>query len=126
MAVDPSYGILYIRLADQKPVLWVGSAQRALRELPSAVRKELGIDLERVQSGRMPRDWKAMSSVGSGVFEIRVRVGGAFRLMYIAKFTEGIYVLHVFQKKSRRTAGIDIDLARTRLKAVQRFRAKEY
>jgi len=54
-----------------------------------------------------------------------VRVGGAFRLIYIAKFTEGIYVLHVFQKKSQRTAGIDIELARTRLKAVQRLRAKE-
>ncbi|MEO8909167.1 MAG: type II toxin-antitoxin system RelE/ParE family toxin [Gemmatimonadaceae bacterium] len=117
---------MYIRLADQKPVLWVGSAQRALRELPTAVRKELGIDLERVQSGRMPRDWKAMSSVGSGVFEIRVRVGGAFRLMYIAKFREGIYVLHVFQKKAKRTAGIDIELARTRMKAVRRLRAKEY
>ena len=66
-----------------------------------------------------------MSQVGSGVFEIRVRVGGAFRLIYIAKFTEGIYVLHVFQKKSQRTAGMDIELARTRLKAVQRLRAKE-
>ena len=117
---------MYIRLADQKPLVWVGSAQHDLRELPTTVRKELGIDLERVQSGRTPRDWKAMSSVGSGVFEIRVRVGGAFRLMYIAKFTEGIYVLHVFQKKSQRTAGIDIQLARARMKAVQRLRAKEY
>jgi len=116
---------LYIRPADQKPLLWVGSTRDALRELPTTVRKELGIDLRLLQSGEMPRDWKPMSQVGSGVFEIRVRVGGAFRLIYVAKFTEGIYVLHVFQKKSQRTAGIDIELARTRLKAVQRLRAKE-
>lgn len=55
----------------------------------------------------MPRDWKPMSQVGSGVFEIRVRVGGAFRLIYVAKFTEGIYVLHVFQmtERIRRSSG---------------------
>lgn len=60
-----------------------------------------------------------MSSVGAGVVEIRVCVEGAFRLMYIAKFAEGIYVLHVFQKKSQKTSGLDLDVARTRLAAVR-------
>lgn len=63
-----------------------------------------------------------MAIVGTGVVEIRVRVNGAYRLMYIAKFAEGIYVLHVFQMKSQKTSGLDIDLARARLAALQRTR----
>ncbi len=109
---------------DGKPLLWVGSSREDLRELPSIVRKELGTDLRRVQSGLLPRDWKPMSSVGAGVVEIRIREEGAFRLMYIAKFTEGIYVLQVFQKKSQKTSGLDLDLARTRFAAVRRARTE--
>ena len=63
-----------------------------------------------------------MAIIGVGVVEIRVRVDGAYRLMYIAKFAEGIYVLHVFHKKSQKTSGLDIDLARARLAALQRTR----
>ena len=110
---------------DGKPLLWVGSAREDIREFTAAVRQELGIDLRRVQSGLAPRDWKPMSSVGAGVVEIRVRVEGAFRLMYVAKFPEGIYVLHVFQKKSQKTSGMDLDVARTRLAAVRRARREE-
>ena len=66
-----------------------------------------------------------MSSVGPGVVEIRVRVEGAFRLVYVAKFAEGIYVLHVFQKKSHQTSGLDIEVARMRWAAVRRARQEE-
>ena len=66
-----------------------------------------------------------MTSVGAGVMEIRVRAGGAFRLMYVAKYAEGVYVLHVFQKKSRKTSDLDLAVARTRLAAVIRARAEE-
>ena len=107
---------------DPKPLFWVGSARDDLREFPPEVRKELGVDLRRVQSGEMPRDWKPMAAVGPGVVEIRVRVAGAYRLMYVAKFAEGIYVLHTFQKKSQKTAGLDINLARSRLRSVRRAR----
>jgi len=110
---------------DGKPLLWAGSSRKDLRDLAPAVRKELGTDLRRVQSGLAPRDWKPMSVVGAGVVEIRVRLEGAFRLMYIAKFAEGIYVLHVFEKKSRKTNGLDLDVARTRLAAVRRARTGE-
>lgn len=72
----------------------------------------------------MPRDWKPLPSVGAGVVEIRVRVGGAYRLVYIAKHAEGIYVLHVFQKKSQKTARMDIEVARSRLKEVRRTRTE--
>jgi phage-related protein len=61
-----------------------------------------------------------MPSVGAGVSEIRVRVGGAFRLFYVAKFSEAIYVLHVFQKKSQQTALLDLQLGRARYQAVIR------
>jgi phage-related protein len=93
--------------------------------LPGEVRRELGFDLRRVQLGEMPRDWKPIAAVGTGVTEIRVRVGGAYRLMFVAKFAEAIYVLHVFQKKSQRTAAMDLEVARARLKVVRRARTEE-
>ena len=93
--------------------------------MPGAIRHALGVDLRLVQSGDVARDWKPMTSVGPGVVEIRVRVDeGAFRALYVAKFAEGIYVLHVFQKKSRQSARLDIDLARARYAAVVRDRAR--
>lgn len=72
----------------------------------------------------MPRDWKAMPSVGAGVMEIRVRRDGAFRLMYVARYEEAIYVLHVFEKKTRKTAQRDLALARTRLARIHHTRGK--
>ncbi|MDA0226113.1 MAG: type II toxin-antitoxin system RelE/ParE family toxin, partial [Proteobacteria bacterium] len=61
-----------------------------------------------------PADWKPMPSVGLGVREIRVRAGGAWRVIYVARFAEAVYVLHAFRKKSRKTAREDVDLARRR------------
>lgn len=102
---------------------WVGSTLADLRALPAEVRRELGYDLRLVQRGLAARDGKAMSTVGAGVAEIRVRVGGAFRVFYVAKFPEAVYVLHVFQKKSQQTARLDLDLGRARCAAVVRARA---
>ena len=110
---------------DARPILWVATARDDIRALSAAVRQELGTDLRRVQSGLPPRDWKPMPTVGSGVSEIRVRVQGAYRLMYVAKFPEGIYVLHVFQKKSQKTSPLDLELARTRYAAVRRTRKED-
>jgi phage-related protein len=110
---------------EPKLLFWVGSSRDDLRRLPAAARRELGFDLRRVQSGEPPRDWKPMTSVGTGVVEIRVRLGGVFRLMYVAKFPEAIYVLYAFQKKSQRTSGVDLELARARLRAVQRARRED-
>ena len=67
----------------------------------------------------MPDDFKSMSSIGPGVQEIRVRdAGGAFRVIYVARFEEAIYVLHAFQKKTQKTAPLDIELARQRYRAL--------
>ncbi len=78
-----------------------------------------------LQVGRDPSDWKPMSEVGAGANEIRVRdETGAFRVIYVAKFGDAIYVLHAFQKKSQKTARADIELAGRRYREAQAL-AKE-
>ncbi|HLX80273.1 MAG TPA: type II toxin-antitoxin system RelE/ParE family toxin [Burkholderiales bacterium] len=89
-----------------------------MREFPPDARNESGYQLERVQRGSEPKNWKPMPSIGLGVNEIRVRIGGAFRVIYVAKFVEAIYVLHVFQKRSRKTDKSDIELSRRRYRAM--------
>ena len=80
----------------------------------------------RVQSGREPTDWKPMPAIGAGANEIRVRdESGAWRVIYVAKFAEAIYVLHAFQKKTQRTAIQDIDLAAERYRALVRQRKEK-
>ena len=88
---------------------------------PVIVRREAGFQLDKIQRGYEPDDWKPMSSVGAGVREIRVRVApGAFRVIYVVVSGEAVYVLHAFQKKSQKTAQHDVRLARDRFKAVVR------
>jgi phage-related protein len=64
----------------------------------------------------MPDDWKAMPTIGIGVFEIRIRAEREHRVCYVARFREGIYVLHAFEKKTQRTSHADVRLARDRLR----------
>lgn len=102
-----------------KLVRWIGDSREQIRDFPDGPRHDAGYQLERVQVGKDPKDWKPMPSVGIGVNEIRVRDdSGAFRVIYLAKFTEAVYVLHAFQKKARKTAKADIDLARRRFRAL--------
>lgn len=71
--------------------------------------------MDKVQRGLEPDDWKPMKTVGAGVNEIRVRdASGAFRVIYVARIANAIFVLHCFRKKTRRTASSDIELARKR------------
>ena len=86
------------------------------------MRRELGFDLRRIQQGKLPRGWKTIKTVGQGVMEIRVHLDGAFRLMYVAKFAEAVYVLHVFRKKTLKTSELDLAVARRRLALVRRTR----
>ena len=100
-----------------KLVRWLGDSRERVRDFPDLPRHEAGYQLERVQAGKDPKDWKPMPSVGIGVNEIRVRdESGAFRVIYLAKFAEAVYVLHAFQKKSRKTQKSDLDLARKRFR----------
>jgi len=75
------------------------------------------MQLDKVQRGLMPDDWKPMKTVGAGVCEIRVKdEAGIYRVIYIATFAEAVCVLHAFQKKTQKTAESDLELARARLK----------
>ena len=100
-----------------KPATFVGSALDDLRDFPKSARRETGFQLDKVQHGEEADDWKPVPTVGSGVHEIRVRDdAGAFRLMYVAKFPEAIYVLHAFQKKPGRPHGRTSHSPRTDIK----------
>jgi phage-related protein len=100
---------------DLKPIRWLGATRDDIREQRPAIRNEFGQQLLRVQMGLMPNNYKAMSAVGPGAYEIRVRdADGIARLMYAAKIHDTICVLHVFTKKSRRTPKTDIDIAKKR------------
>jgi phage-related protein len=99
-----------------KPVSWLGDSRERLREFSEEARAVAGFELWEVQQGKEPSDWKPMPSVGLGVNEIRVRAGGAFRVIYVAKFAEAVYVLHAFQKKARKTPKPDLELARQRFR----------
>lgn len=102
-----------------KGLVFLGSSQDDLRAMPAGVRHALGIELMRVQFGGDPTDFKPMPGVGSGAYEIRVRdVTGAFRVIYVAKFTDAVYVLHAFRKKTQKTAKGDLELAMKRYKLI--------
>ena len=101
-----------------KPLIWLGSSRNALREFPDDARRVAGFQLRRVQQGLEPNDWKPMIAVGIGVKEIRIRTGLEHRVLYLAKYAEGVYVLHAFEKRTRKTSKRDTDLARERLRAL--------
>ena len=95
-----------------KPVSFLGDSLDVVRSFPDAARRAAGYQIERVQRGLEPDDWKPMKTVGPGVREIRVREsGGAFRVIYIATMMDAIYVLHAFHKRSQATSKRDLDLA---------------
>ena len=110
---------------DEKQIRWVGSAYDDLLAFPKDARKEAGFQLGKVQAGLEPTDWKPFDDVGAGTKEIRIRdASGTFRVMYLAKFDESIYVLHCFQKKTHATSKQDTAIAATRYRAVVNARKK--
>jgi phage-related protein len=104
-----------------KPVDFLGDSLRRIRAFPEGARRQAGYQLERVQRGLDPDDWKPMKTIGEGVREIRVRdASGAFRVVYVATFADAVYVLHAFAKKARRTPKRDLELAASRLNELKR------
>jgi phage-related protein len=98
-----------------KTLRFVDSSQKDLRAMPASVRHALGLELMTVQYGGEPKDFKPMPSVGAGAYEIRYRdSAGAFRVIYVVKLADAVYVLHAFQKKTQKTAKPDLDLAADR------------
>lgn len=105
-----------------KPVEWLGDSRERVRGFSPDARGDVGFELWEVQQGKEPSDWKPMPSIGLGVNEIRVRAGRAYRVIYVARFSAAVYVLHAFEKKSRKTSKPDLELARSRFKDLVRER----
>ena len=102
-------------MADTKPIEFLGSSLDGLRAFPLPARREAGHQLDLVQNGQEPDDWKPMNTVGQGVKEIRIRdAAGAFLVLYVAKFADAVSVLHCFQKKTAKTSRADLELAAKR------------
>ena len=110
----------------EKLLIWLGDSRDVISAFPDDVRKIAGFQLWRVQCRLEPNDWKPMAGVGPGVQELRIHTAAEHRVLYIAKFAEAIYVLHAFEKRTRRTAKDDVGLARQRLRLLinQRTRRK--
>lgn len=103
----------------EKEIRWAGSAYEDLLRFPDEARRQAGFQLGKVQAGQEPEDWKPFDEVGPGTREIRIRdASGIYRVMFVAKFEEAIYVLHCFQKKTQATSLYDKHIAETRYRAV--------
>ena len=102
-----------------KTLRFVGSSLDDLKNFPAEARREAGFELDAVQRGLMPSDFKPMLAVGAGAYEIRVRVLGEWRIIYVAKFERAVYVLHAFQKKTQKTRKEDIELTARRYRLVE-------
>lgn len=106
-------------MLDEKEIRWVGSAYDDLLAFPLQPRREAGFQLGKVQAGLEAADWKPFDDVGAGTKEIRIRdADGIYRVMYVAKFSEAVYVLHCFQKKTQATSTKDKAIAQARYRAV--------
>jgi phage-related protein len=107
-----------------KPVQFLGDSLKRLRAFPKDARHDSGRQIEKVQRGRQPDDFKPMPSVGRGVEELRVwEEVGTFRVVYTARLADAVYVLHAFQKKSEATSKQDIRIAQQRYTQLMRSRS---
>ena len=104
-----------------KPIVFLGDSLERLRDFPESVRHQAGFQLDRIQRGLEPDDYKPMKGIGKGVEELRVRdTSGAYRVIYLARMKDGVYVLHAFKKTTQRTAKADVELAQARLMVLSR------
>lgn len=104
-----------------KPVRFLGDSLKRLREFPEVAKQDTGYQLDKVQKGQQPDDFKPMPSIGKGVEEIRVRdETGIYRTIYTTRLADAVYVLHAFQKKTQTTLKSDIGIAKERYTELMR------
>ena len=109
-----------------KKIKFVGRALENIKKFPHEAKREAGHQLDKIQSGKDPSDWKPMQGIGSGVKEIRINKSeGIYRVIYVAKFEESVYVLHAFQKKTQKTSPIDLESAKRSYKKILEERGYE-
>jgi phage-related protein len=109
---------LHIDPVTDKAILWLGSSRSEVRAFPRDARRLAGFQIRLVQQGVEPSDWKPMPTIGPGVREIRIHTTAEHRVCYVAKFGEAIYVLHAFEKRTRKTSQHSVELARQRYQAL--------
>ena len=113
-----------------KSIEWVASSKVDLKNFPAYVQDQAGFALYQVQVGQKHRNAKPLRNIGSNVLEIVSRYdGGTYRVAYTVQFSMVVYVLHAFQKKSKRgisTPKQDIDLIKRRLKAAEQHYKNTY
>jgi len=106
-------------MINSKRVQWLDKTLDEILEFPAPIRRQAGFQLAKVESGESPDDWKSLSGIGSGIIEIRLRgTEGIFRVVFVAKFPEAIYVLHCFQKKTQALSKHDVQIISRRYRAV--------
>lgn len=113
-----------------RPLQWVGSSKDDLKEFPDDVQDHVGFALHQAQIGLKHRDAKPLTNLGSGVLEVVSDFDtNTYRVVYAVRFREAVYVLHAFQKKSRKgiaTPKAEIDVVRRRLKAAEQHYQETY
>jgi len=98
-----------------KPLRFLGDSLKRLRDFPEDARQDAGYQLDKVQRGEQPDDFKPMPSIGKGVEEIRIWDDtGTYRVIYTARLIDAVYVLHAFQKKTQATSRQDLNMAKER------------
>lgn len=107
-----------------KNIIWVGATHETVKSYSKNVKQEIDYNLDKLQRGLNPNDWKPMLTIGQGVKEIRIHQDNEYRVLYLAKFEEAIYVLHVFIKKSEKTLQKEIGLTRKRYNEILKLRGK--
>jgi phage-related protein len=118
-----------VKLPTPKRLVWIGSSRRDLRAMPVAIKRAFGIALFAVQCGETPPIAKPLKGFGgAGVLElVEDDSGGTYRAVYTVRFAETVYVLHVFQKKSKRgreTPRQEVEMIRKRLKQAEDIHAE--
>ena len=102
-----------------KAITFLGDSLDRIRSFPEDARQDTGFQIDKVQNGEAPDDWKPMKTIGKGVREIRIKESsGIYRVIYLANLEDTVYVLHAFRKKTQKTRKTDVDLARKRLKEI--------
>ncbi|MCW5822271.1 MAG: type II toxin-antitoxin system RelE/ParE family toxin [Cyanobacteria bacterium TGS_CYA1] len=108
-----------------KPINRLGNSKQTIREFPEAEKRIAGKQLLRVQKNMMPNDWKPMGTIGPGVVEIRIHAAGEYRVIYVSKFPDAIYVLSAFQKKTRKTPRSEILRAKKEYEKIKYFKVEK-
>ena len=103
-----------------KEIIWLGNSYQDLLAFQKAARQDAGYNLDKLQRGKEPSDWKPMTSIGQGVKELRIHYENEYRVIYLAQRSKGIYILHSFVKKTQKTSPQHIELARKRFKELMK------